>query len=267
MGFSHNARLDNIASGNGKMICGIPDVSKCPTLSGQWNLAYSNIAVHQSGDEVEKDLTYKRGQEVVSIDFYIIEDNFEKAESRLLGFLSGGSSPVVPGERGPSDIGDISIVMPRTNGKEILYLKDNVCVRIASFKSEIDIFAIARWIQSHFEMRPWSEVGRILPRPMRDSLGRGNIREGQALQIPMSEPLQGQVGKPIEIRVEMPSGTDPGRYLLKEDYDRTQFNTTWNNQFWTLTPMKVGLAKFKYIIVDKKTLLRYSYEVSIGVQP
>jgi hypothetical protein len=267
IGFAHNGNLEKVESENGSIVCGIPDVLQAHALPGPWELKYSNIAIHQDGDEVEKEVSYRKGAEFIGIEYYLVERNFQKIESRFFGFMAGGTSPKIPGERGPADIGDISVAMPRANGGELIFLKSNLCVRISSSNTQVDVNTLARWIQAHLVFRPWTEYSKIVPRPVRDTLGSGNIRQGQALLSPMSVPIQGRVDQAIEIKVEMPLGSDSGGYLFKCINDDSMFKCSWNNKYWTLTPLKAGIGKFKYLIVDKQTLLSYAYEVGIDVQP
>jgi len=267
IGFSHNESLARVETENGVIVCGIPDIEQGHALPGAWELKYSNIALHQSGDEVEKEITYQRGTEIVGVEYYLVERDFQKIESRFFGFMAGGASAKIPGERGPIDIGDISVIKPRINGNELIFLKSNLCVRIASSNTQVDTLALARWIQSHLKMCPWTEYSRITPKPVRDTLGSGNVRQGQALLSPMSVPIQGHVDQAIEVIVEMPQGGNPSGYIFKCINDDSMFKCTWNNKFWTLTPLKAGFGKFKYIVIDKQTLLSHAYEVGIDIQP
>ena len=266
IGFKHNERLERVETENGIIVCGITDLAQGHALPGSWELKYSNIALHQSGDEIEKEVTYQKGNEIVGIEYYLVERNFQKIESRFFGFMAGGTSPKIPGERGPIDIGDISVIKPRTNGNELIFLKSNLCVRIASSNTQVDTFALARWIQGHLKMCPWTEYSQITPRPVRDTLGGGNVRQGQALLSPMSAPIQGRVEQAIEISVEMPQGGGLDGYIFKCINDDSMFQCIWNNKYWTLTPLKIGSGKFKYVVIDKQTLLSYAYEVGIDVQ-
>jgi len=82
----------------------------------------------------------------------------------------------------------------------------------------------------------------------------------------MSAPIQGRVEQAIEISVEMPQGGGLDGYIFKCINDDSMFQCIWNNKYWTLTPLKIGSGKFKYVVIDKQTLLSYAYEVGIDVQ-
>jgi len=261
-------KFENVAANNTLLIKAVPDLSNCPYLERSWVLSLNSVYAIPPGDEVEKELVYKSGQANVLIDFHFFEQNIEKAEKRIFSYYSGSSSQRIEGQRGPADIGEFSIEKHDKDGSEIFFSEKNICIRIHSSDLQFDIIGLARWIQNQFQKSTWRDISKELPLPIRDSIGKGNTREGKLAQSSPLEPLLGQIGKPIEISVEMPSGKGH-QYIFKEDFDINQVRLVFLNdkKTWKITPVKAGPAIFRYIVIESKSLLFYTCEVPIVVEP
>jgi hypothetical protein len=79
------------------------------------------------------------------------------------------------------------------------------------------------------------------------------------------QPLQGKVGEAIEINVEM-SG-DRSQYVIRLDFDPQFFRFTMINGVLSIIPTKPGLGSFRYVVINRTTLLFSTYEIPVDVQP
>ncbi len=250
-----------------QVISGIPDTSACPILSGNFRVVDEGIYLIEHGEGISKRIRYSSNQETVDITFNYVPNNHQQIERLFFKVLSSANSGEIPGKRGPLDLGDISVELPDPSGTDIHFLYDNIYTRIQAYDKTLDVIGIARWMQSQFQMHPWSEVQNKMPRPARESIGKRNVRVGQALLNTKTSTLQGKVGEPFEVNVELPSGTDKSHYLIRGDYDHQRFRSTLINNILTITPTKPGQWSFRYVLIDKKTLLFSTYEVPVDVQP
>jgi len=191
--------------------------------------------------------------------------NSDNAENCMFDFVLTTSKDPIPGIRGPEDIGDFSIQINRGRDLELMFFKYNIFVKIIIENRVADIYSIARWIQSKLLMESRITIQDRLPRPTREIIGKRNVREGQALIRAQAMTLQGKVGEPIEINLEM-SG-DRSQYLIQEDFDNQRFRSTMINNVLSIIPIKPGQGSFRYVVIDKKTLLFSTYEVPVDVQP
>jgi hypothetical protein len=249
------------------VIFGIPDITKCPLLAGDFRVTDESIYLIEHGEGISKRIRYTNGKNTIDITFYYVPTSHRQMEGLFFKILSSVNSSEIPGQRGPLDLGDVSVELPNPYGYEILFLYNNIYTQIQSYDKSIDVISIARWIQSQFQTHPWSEVQNQMPRPAREIIGRTNIREGQALLSAKTLPWKGKVGEPIEVNVELPTGTDKSHYLIRVDYDHLRFRSVMVNNVLTVTPTKSGLGSFRYVLIDNRTLLFTTYEVPVDIQP
>jgi hypothetical protein len=268
IGYARPSRIESMAMSKGDVVvCGIPDITSYAALKNGWMLQSKNISIINPGDEVESSFFFKKDQESVSIDIYLSQENKAKVEKRFFDFFTGGSAPWIVGERGPIDIGDFSATRKTSNGDEIIFMRLNSCVRIYTRNSNFDVQELARWLQSKFKMQAWSETQKAIPRPLKDEVGKGNVREGQALVSSMTQPLLGHVGQPIEINVKTQAQNVAQGILLKEVFDHKQMQVRKVANGWVITPKVQGICNFRYVIIDSSTMLFSAYDISIEVQP
>jgi hypothetical protein len=248
------------------IIFGIPDMTSCPILQGDWKILDDSILSDSINKVVSKHFYYSGSLGKVFIDF-VYSFNSEPIEYRLFDYVATTSKYPIPGERGPIDIGDFSIQFGGGVNSELRFIRKNIFVGLTREDSTVSIFEISRWIQSQFHMQPRREVQEKSPRPSRETIGKQSIREGEALLSAKAAPLRGKVGEPIEINVEMPAGAVKSNYLIQEHFDNERFRSTKINGLLSIIPTKPGQGAFSYMIIDKNTLLFSIYEFVINVQP
>lgn len=249
------------------VICGIPDLSTCPILESGFHVEDDSIYTISHGVGIEKLIRYRKNKTIIDVDFYYFPNDFLHAENIFFGIPSSANTGGIPGTRGPLNLGDISVELPNPYGTQLLFLKDNICVGINSHDSSYNVLPLAGWIQSQFQMRPWGDVQSRLPRPTRETIGKRNVREGQALINAQPKIIQSKVGESIEVDIEMSPGVDKSQYPIRLEFDHQQFRSTKINDVITIIPTKLGQGQFRYVVIDKKTLLFSTYDVPVDVQP
>jgi len=260
-------RAKRITASGGIVGTSLPNPSSAPQLQGGWSLKKEDISNGQ------KDYVFEKAKESLSVKFYYATD-IEKSKSCFLQIATNTNMTVIPYQNGPSDIGDISLVGKYKNKDRIIFLKKNVVVDIRRDHSEIDILNIARWIQDHLLLVPIEEVTKQMPMPHKIIASRkmGGIDAPMAFHAneAMVE-LRGRVGELLVIHLDPPMGTDVNRYDLEQDWADGLFQPVGMEGLGRLErairPLKSGLAAYKYVLIDRQTLLSYPGEIKINIQP
>lgn len=157
-------------------------------------------------------------------------------------------------------IGEISARYGKT---AVWVKKDNYFLRIFHINSTVDPEVIAEWLVAFADTKLVSDIKPHLPVPSR---------------IVMNPPSP-RVGQELEICFEMPGGSTPGRYILRDSFDRDldkfmdQFAAVGRDGLTReiLTEVfrakKAGKGVYKYIIIDRQTSLFHKGGVEIDVAP
>jgi hypothetical protein len=143
----------------------------------------------------------------------------------------------------------------------------------------IDILPIARWIDEQLNIAPVEELSKKIPIPSRitaknwvnpESLPKVLPPQGhQTLHTSSAtEVLRGRVGEALEYRYEPPAGTPESQLIVQEKSDGESFiGVLQNGLTRVVRPTRAGLAKIRYVLIDRQTLLAYQGEIAFEIQP
>ncbi|MBK8725112.1 MAG: hypothetical protein IPL96_03405 [Holophagaceae bacterium] len=263
------ARAQRISSEGGMVGPSLPDPAQSPQLANGW----------QNQDEMiypsERSTFYNKGKEQLEVTYYY----FEKIQAAKVKFLwvelHGYSGSKIPRISGPKNLGDISLVGINNSIDTITFWKKNLIVKIRRYESNFDTMGLAHWIHDHLTLVPPEEVTRQVPTPQKVIVGLEKSGPETSLVIYPSDTasansLAARVGETIVIRVTPPSGAPEDRYDLKQqmgEYFQPVGLESPGRLDRAIKAMKPGSAVFKYVLVDRQTLLSYRGEIKIEIQP
>lgn len=260
------ARAKRVSVLGGIVGTSLPNPAMAPQIQEGWSLQQESISNGQ------KELLFRKKDERLSIVFYYAVD-IEIAKNKLFQIATNTNMTVIPYQLGPSGLGDISLIGKFKVDNRVMFLKKNIVVDIRRDHSEVDIMGLAHWIHNHLKLVPVEEVTKQIPTPGKILTSR--TRDG--VEAPMAfrpneamTTIRAQVGEPLVIRIDPPAGTDANRYDLEQNlggYFHPVGMEGLGPLEQAIKPLKPGLAVYKYVLIDRQTLLSYPGEINIDVQP
>ncbi|MBK8725111.1 MAG: hypothetical protein IPL96_03400 [Holophagaceae bacterium] len=262
------ARAQRISAEGGMVGPSLPDPATSPQLADGWRIQDEFIY------PFEKATSFKKGKEQLNLRYYYFDSVAAAKERFLRVSMHGFTVSKIPRKKGPNNLGDISLVELDGSGDSIIFWKKNIIVKIDRYYSEIDTMGLAHWIHDHLTLVSPGEVARKVPTPQRVIAGREQGASEAGLVINPSETakaesLAARVGETIVIRVTPPNGTTEDRYDLKQqmgEYFQPVGLESLGRLDRAIRALKPGSAVFKYILVDRQTLLSYRGEIKIEIQ-
>lgn len=263
------ARAKQISTEGGMIGTKLPDPMESPQLANGWRLFHESISPGQ------REFSIKRDGEHLTLIYYYCDD-IAAAKSEILDQIKGPTTARVPYQLGPLGLGALSLTGRNNSINTVMFWKKNLVVYLYRYESNIDTLALARWIHDRLTVVPPEEVRRQVPTPQKVTAGQENGGPEAGLVIYPSgtasaNSLAARVGESIVIRVTPPSGTPEDRYDLKQEWATGVFQpVSWDGLGRldrAIRALKPGSAVFKYVLVDRQTLLSYRGEIKIEIQP
>jgi hypothetical protein len=282
IGFEQKSTVMARMGPNEQVVVRFPDVQFYPRLGPGWSMPSNpRITAPVDGKFVSQHIRCKKGAERLSVYYANFGANIEAARNQLIKEACNNSLFDSIHSAGPSDIGDLSLTALGQDSKEISFVIGGLLVTVEAENSTFDVLDLARWIQSQLTIRPVSEISNQFPAPtditikkiqgaQNLKLGISMITRGVSISPQTSEVTNAKIGEPLVIRVNPPVGTDANRYELEQKMGES-FEPVGMEGLGHLDraikPIKPGGAIYKYVLIDRQTLLSYPGEIKIDVHP
>ncbi|MBK8725709.1 MAG: hypothetical protein IPL96_06530 [Holophagaceae bacterium] len=267
---------------NLSIVTNFPDVKQFLQSDTGWSCpSIARVTASTNKTNVIKTIRYEKGAERLSISYSNFMTDYQAAQNAMIKEACNNSLFDSLHVTGPIDIGDISLVAIGSTFKELLFVKQNVFVIIRTAHSTFDIFPLARWIQSQMTTQPAADITNWFPVPSGVTIRNGanieNLAQVTHLEVrktSISPPKNGTVmvrlGEPLVIRIAPPVNTDVNRYDLEQNMGEN-FDPVGMEGLGlfdrAIKPIKVGVAIYKYTLIDRQTLLSYPGEIILDVHP
>lgn len=240
IGFEDRVKGINKNPGAG-MIGPWPDMRKSPWFGPEWEC-----------ESTERSWSFRKGTAGINIS---VSCSIQSPEEVKNAFIDGFRDPMhkdITFVATEHPIGAISCRRRSYNGfenDEVRVWNNNWRITVSKWNSDIDIIAIAEWLNAFAETKVVPDLTKYLPKP-------------KSIEV---TPNPIKVGVPLEVKVTPPAD-EAGRYVLKSESDGEYFRKLKHREFSrTYRPNKSGKTHINFRIDDKQTLLEYSFDVPIEI--
>lgn len=216
-----------------------PDLLSAPMLrSGGWTVATDSI--WSVADGASRSVVLRSAQRTINSTMFVSTKGVAAALKELISRASATMTPEVPYEKGPDDLGDIAVSLGSGGDQDLIWVFHNVCFQMRGVQSEIDILAIARWLQSVANAHVVSSLLNHLPPKPALSLSSRTLQVGQTADLIITFPPDSEVQRYL---VEVVSTVEPVSLLSQEPLHAV------------LRAETPGIGIVEVAIIDRRTLL------------
>ena len=217
-----------------------PDMLKAPGLAdGAWKIAADSTWRANGG--VAREWVVRRGAEQVAIVIFVSSDGVAPARDFFISRATENMMVDSPFVKGPTGLGTLAVSMPPGAPPNLIWLFRNICVDVRNIDAQVDITAIARWLQSPAEAAVTK--GSEPARP----------RLPGALQV---SSRQSAVGAPVDIRMQGPSPVVEARYKLEMQFDPRVVEVLSQERLAArIRGLTTGRTTLDLYLIDTSTLL------------
>ncbi|HHH11266.1 MAG TPA: hypothetical protein ENK23_04240 [Sorangium sp.] len=125
-----------------------PAIDKAPVFSaGSWRLIFDKT-VFLPG-VVQREWVLRQQRENVSVRVAVSSDGWEAARRHFLAAVSSTSMMTIPYRRSATPIGALSVENMAASGGAVIWIFRNVCFDVRAHDSDVDVRALASWLQQH----------------------------------------------------------------------------------------------------------------------
>lgn len=215
-----------------------PEMLKAPGIdSGQWVVAADSVWRVDRG--VVREWVLRRDIEQIAIVIFASSDGFGPSQNFLLSRATENMMFDSPFIKGPAGLGSLAVSMPSGAPHNLIWVFRNLCFDVRSDNSQVDIGAIALWLQSIAETGIMASVP-LEPRLI-DSLSVSSH--------------QVEVGVPVDIRVQVTTPEDEDRYFIDLEFDSHAIEVMSQERLAAkIRGRAIGHTTLDFYLIDKTTL-------------
>jgi hypothetical protein len=228
-----------------------PDILSAPGIvQGGWSIVANTTKSIAGG--AERKWVLRRGGEEVDVVAFVSPTEVEPARQFFLSEASNTMMPEVPYERGPRDLGTLSAASaPHPTRGSLLWLFRNVCTEAKRFDTQVDILAIARWLQARYEAALVASDSPLL----------------RSLPHVAASPQRAMAGEPIEIKAQIDPASPP-RYIMKLEFDIAAIRLKEQDGLRARLEGKApGHTTVQAHLIDSATLISGITPVELDIDP
>jgi hypothetical protein len=228
-----------------------PDMLSAPGIGqGGWSIAATTTKSIAGG--VERKWVLRKGAEEVDVIAFVSSTAVEPARQFFLSQASNTMMPEVPLERGPTHLGTLSAAsQPHPAMGSLLWVFRNICTGIKRFDTQLDILAIARWLQARYEAALVPSDSPLL----------------RSLPSVDASPRRAMTGEPIEIKAQIDPASAP-RYIMKLQFDIAAIRLKEQDGLRARLEGKApGHTTVQAHLIDSATLISGITPVELDIDP
>ncbi len=197
--------------------------------------------------------TWKRGDSTFSVSAFVSGTGATRARDQLVSLATNTMMVKIPYDKGPVDLGDLSIQDSVAPVEQIIWVSHNVCVLVRDDGTGTRVEPVARSIQRLMETHLVDRLADHVPR----------------FESVKASPKKVHVGSTLEVSVVLGSGTSIDNVSiaftqdepkLLEQMERRPLSTTYRAR-------KAGQTQVGVSIVDRKTMLSPDIAVTVDILP
>lgn len=216
-----------------------PDMLTAPGLgSGRWMVAADSIWRTCGG--VAREWVLRRGEEQVAIVIFVSSEGPGPAQHFLLSRSTENMMIDSPFVKGPSGLGTLAVSMPPAAPPNLIWVFRNVCFDVRSIDAHVEVFEIAKWLQS-------VAVAGVV--------ASGEARPSAPVKLIISS-RKAVVGAPVDILAQYAKQSDETRYMMDLEFDRHAIEVMSQQGLTALIRGRtVGKTTLDLHLIDMATLL------------
>lgn len=215
-----------------------PDLARLVDLPDDWEEVYDGVVFETGG--AKRDWSYRRGEEELNVDLYVSSTGPEPALRRLVDIATNTMMMDIPYQPRSGLVGDLALTLGDGVPGWIAWVFANLCVRVETTNSDLDVFELAQAIQAFADRHVVPEVALHLPRVL-----------GVAVV-----PTKPRVGERVTVRVVPAPDSDFSRFEAEFDIEGTSLSATaQDGLIFAFEAVAPGPTTLTVGVVDRETLL------------
>jgi len=221
-----------------------------PAAGPGWTLIHTGLQ-HQP-PSASRTFDFRREQEELSLEVFVSGDGLASARQHLREIGTNTAMVSHPYERGPKDLGELSLVPRRGPAHSIAWSYRNVCFHLETYHSPLDLVALAHALQNQAVLHLVRDINHNAPAPV--SL--------------VARPQTAVLGEVITVALDGAGTLDATKldidFMVMGDGLRAE---TQDGLSLTFKAIKPGTTRLWLQLTDKQTLLSRRASTAVTIVP